>query len=136
MGYRRVGIEGRARKAAEDSRLKDLIQPQLTLGLALNSSKQASPSRLQPSSPHPQAKKGVTTGMKLTRPNKKTDDVNLDLTIMIDANEELMRETDRAPHKSALAHVYDPEESFLMKSSDVIYSPPATMHRNQARMIG
>mmetsp|Transcript_4269 Transcript_4269/g.5311 ORF Transcript_4269/g.5311 Transcript_4269/m.5311 type:complete len:80 (+) Transcript_4269:724-963(+) len=35
------------------------------------------------------SKKGVTGGMKLTKPEKKTDDVNLDLTIMIDANEEL-----------------------------------------------
>ena len=34
-------------------------------------------------------KKGVTSGMKLVQPSKKTDDMNLDLTIMIDANEEL-----------------------------------------------
>lgn len=40
-------------------------------------------------------KKGVTSGMKLVKPEKKTDDVNLDLTILVDANEEV-RVTERA----------------------------------------
>ena len=34
-------------------------------------------------------KKGVTSGMKLYQPVKKTDDFNLDLTMQIDGNEDL-----------------------------------------------
>lgn len=34
-------------------------------------------------------KKGVTSGMKLVQPMKKTDDINLDLTILIDASEDM-----------------------------------------------
>ena len=37
-------------------------------------------------------KKGVTSGMKLFQPTKKNDEMNLDLTMQVDANEEFTNE--------------------------------------------
>ena len=47
-------------------------------------------------------KKGVTTGMRLVQPMKKNNDISLDMTIQVDANEELRDEFEEG--KTNLAH--------------------------------
>lgn len=56
-------------------------------------------------------KKGVTTGMQLVKPEQKSDQFNLDLTMQIDANEEL-----KVNEEGSIANkLADP----LMASSDI-----------------
>ena len=84
-------------------------------------------------------KKGVTTGMKLYQPSKKNDDINLDLTMQVDANEEMARE------ERKMRPDFDDPDDELLASSDapfhdgIVSSPNTNIERReplQSRMIG